>query len=361
MPDAGGTPDPIEVGLFAYEIAKMRSAAITAAMVHLGDGLGLYRSLARMNRPVTSIEVAAESGLVERWVREWLYNQAAAGLVQVDESERFSMSAAAVAVLADDQHELNLAGMFLALPGLMQRVEVLPDSFRTGIGYDYDAHGRTLALGLERTFEPWMRDHLVADVLPQPDGVGDCLGVGTTAADIGCGAGGVVLALASAFPQSTILGFEISEHALDRARARLDDSGVGNAEFRNARESPLPQDHSLGFVTTFDCLHDMTDPAGMVEMIFRSLSADGTWLLVDIKAYDTFAENVALNPMAAMMYGDSVLSCMSSALSEAGGAGLGTLGLSERKASEFAAAAGFTRFRRLEIDHPVNAFYEIRP
>ncbi len=122
MPDAGGTPDPIEVGLFAYEIAKMRSAAITAAMVHLGDGLGLYRSLARMNRPVTSIEVAAESGLVERWVREWLYNQAAAGLVQVDESERFSMSAAAVAVLADDQHELNLAGMFLALPGLMQRV-----------------------------------------------------------------------------------------------------------------------------------------------------------------------------------------------------------------------------------------------
>jgi len=65
--------------------------------------------------------------------------------------------------------------------------------------------------------------------------------------------------------------------------------------------------------------------------------------------------------MAALMYGISVLSCMSSALSEPGGAGLGTLGLPESRAREMATAAGFSRFRRLDIDNAVNSFYEIRP
>ncbi|MGQ0832323.1 MAG: class I SAM-dependent methyltransferase, partial [Microthrixaceae bacterium] len=88
---------------------------------------------------------------------------------------------------------------------------------------------------------------------------------------------------------------------------------------------------------------------------------DGTWLLVDIKAHDTFAQNALRNPMASLMYGISVLSCMSSGLSEPGGAGLGTLGLSASRAEAMARAAGFTRFRQVSIDHPINAFYEIRP
>jgi hypothetical protein len=91
------------------------------------------------------------------------------------------------------------------------------------------------------------------------------------------------------------------------------------------------------------------------------LKPDGTWLLVDIKALDTFEENARKNPMASLMYGISVLSCMSSALSEPGGLGLGTLGLSENTAREMAEAAGFTRFARLAVDHSVNAFYEVRP
>jgi hypothetical protein len=114
-------------------------------------------------------------------------------------------------------------------------------------------------------------------------------------------------------------------------------------------------------VVTFDCLHDMTDPAGVVTAIRAALAEDGTWLLVDIKAHDTYAENARRNPMASLMYGISVMSCMSSALSEPGGAGLGTLGLSARRAEEMARAAGFTRFRQLDIDHPINALYEIRP
>ena len=114
-------------------------------------------------------------------------------------------------------------------------------------------------------------------------------------------------------------------------------------------------------MTTFDCIHDMTHPQEMMAAIRAALRDDGTWLLVDIKARDSYAENVAKNPMTALMYGVSVLSCLSSALSEPGGAGLGTLGLPESKAKAMAQAAGFTRFRRLDIDHAINAFYEVRP
>jgi hypothetical protein len=123
----------------------------------------------------------------------------------------------------------------------------------------------------------------------------------------------------------------------------------------------MPTDGSADLVVTFDCIHDMTDPAGVIRSIRTALADDGTWLLVDIKAADTFAENVERNPMASLMYGISVMSCMSSALSEPGGAGLGTLGLSAAKAEQLARDAGFTRFRPLEIDHPINALYEIRP
>ena len=122
-----------------------------------------------------------------------------------------------------------------------------------------------------------------------------------------------------------------------------------------------PTDHSVDLVTTFDCIHDMTHPQEMMESIRAALADDGTWLLVDIKALDTFEQNVRKNPMASLMYGISVLSCMSSALSEPGGAGLGTLGLSANGARQMAERAGFTRFRKLDVDHAINAFYEVRP
>lgn len=123
----------------------------------------------------------------------------------------------------------------------------------------------------------------------------------------------------------------------------------------------MPADQSVDLVTSFDCIHDMTRPQQMMEAIRAAIKPDGVWLLVDIKALDTFEQNARKNPMASLMYGISVLSCMSSALSEPGGEGLGTLGLPESRARSMAEAAGFTRFRRLDIDHSVNAFYEVRP
>jgi cyclopropane fatty-acyl-phospholipid synthase-like methyltransferase len=187
------------------------------------------------------------------------------------------------------------------------------------------------------------------------------LEAGADVVDIGCGAGSAVLQMAAAFPASRFRGYDISRYALDRAESKRVAAGVANVEFLDPRDSPLPEDGSVDFITTFDCIHDMTQPQEMMHAIRNALRPDGTWLLVDIKALDSFEENARKNPMASLMYGISVLTCMSSALSEHGGAGLGTLGLSESRAREMAGVAGFTQFARVAIDHSVNAFYEVRP
>ncbi len=353
--------DADKLNLFSFLVFSKLEGALTSGMIHLGDALGLYSAMKAAEGPVSSSDLADLAGLDERWVREWAYNQAAAHIIECDADERFSLSDEAAAVLATPDHPAFGMGMFHRLPQTMESLRAMPQSFRTGIGHDYDSHGPEGAIGIERSFEPWNRSYLIPTVLPALDGVVDRLESGITVADVGCGAGGALLLMAERFPHSTFHGYDISAHALARAEEKKAEAGVDNVTFHNARDEPLPSDHSIGFVTTFDCIHDMTHPPEMMEALRRAIAPDGSWLLVDIKAHETFALNAAKNPMASLMYGVSVLSCMSSALSEPGGAGLGTLGLPASKAEEMAMAAGFTRFRRLDVDHAVNAFYEIRP
>lgn len=357
--------DPMAVKLFSFHVFTKLEGAVTAGMIHLGDRLGLYQAMAALDQPLTIDELSSRLNLAPRWVQEWAHNQAAAKVIEFardeDGRETFWLRPEARLVLADEENPAFGMGMFHRLPQTMAALERLPESFRTGMGHDYDSHGPEGAVGIERSFEPWSNAFLIPLVVPALDGVVPKLDGGARVADIGCGAGGAALRLAQRFPHSEIVGYDISRYALDRAETKLRESGVANARFVDPRREPLPDDGSLDLVTAFDCVHDMTHPAEVMRAIRRSLKPDGTWLLVDIKALDTFEENAAKNPMASLMYGISVMSCMSSALSAPGGAGLGTLGLPESKARAMAEDAGFTRFRRLDIEHSVNAFYEVRP
>ena len=357
--------DPMAVKLFSFHVFTKLEGAVTAGMIHLGDRLGLYQAMGSLDRPITIDELSSQLSLAPRWVQEWAHNQAAAKVIELARDdqgrETFWLRPEARLVLADEENPAFGMGMFHRLPQTMSALERLPESFRTGMGHDYDSHGPEGAVGIERSFEPWSNAFLIPLVVPALDGVVPKLDGGARVADIGCGAGGAALRLAQRFPRSEVVGYDISRYALDRAETKLRESGVANARFVDPRREPLPDDGSLDLVTAFDCVHDMTHPAEVMRAIRRSLKPDGTWLLVDIKALDTFEENAAKNPMASLMYGISVMSCMSSALSAPGGAGLGTLGLPESKARAMAEDAGFTRFRRLDIEHSVNAFYEVRP
>ena len=354
-------PDPDALKMFSFQVFTKLEGAVTAGMIHLGDQLGLYTTMKAADGPLTTAELAERAGLAERWVREWAHNQAAARLIVADSEGRFSLSPEAAVVFATPDHPAYGMGMFHRLPQTMHALEDVRDSFRTGVGHDYDSHGPQGAVGIERSFEPWSNANLLPVVLPAVEGVVERLSAGAAVVDIGCGAGSAVLLMARAFPQSTFHGYDISQYALARAALKLEESGLHNAAFDDPRQSPMAEDNSVDFITTFDCIHDMTQPTEMMKIIRRAIKPDGVWLLVDIKAQDTFEDNARKNPMAALMYGISVLSCMSSALSEPGGEGLGTLGLSENKAREMTQAAGFTRFRKLDVEHSVNAFYEVRP
>jgi ubiquinone/menaquinone biosynthesis C-methylase UbiE len=192
-------------------------------------------------------------------------------------------------------------------------------------------------------------------------GMEEKLSAGAKVADVGCGSGIALIELASAFPKSQFVGYEISERALDRAEVNRTAAGPDNLAFHNAAKHPMPGDGSFDLVLTFDCLHDMTRPDRIMEQIREGIADDGVWLIADIKARETYEENVAKNPMAAMMYGVSILHCMSSSLSEPDGMGLGTLGFHEGLAKDLAVKAGFGHFSRVKINHPINAFYTVRP
>jgi len=356
--------DPDLLKLYSFQVFSKLEGAVTAGMVHLGDTLGLYVAMADSDG-YTSVELANKTQLHERWVREWLHNQLAARLIScIDISAQepvFFLTPEAKAVLTMPHHPAYGMGMFHRLPQTMKALEYMPESFRTGVGHDYDSHGPQGAVGIERSFEPWNQNFLLPIVLPAIEGLGEKLLKGARVADIGCGSGGLSLLMAKEFPLSTFVGFDISQFALARAAERLSESGLSNVSFEDPRIRGIAEQEKFDFVCTFDCIHDMTHPTEMMRTIRDSMNDDGVWLLVDIKAHDSMEMNITKNPMASLLYGISVLSCMSSAMSSPDGEGLGTLGLSGGKAEEMARSAGFTSFRKLDIDHSVNAFYEIRP
>jgi ubiquinone/menaquinone biosynthesis C-methylase UbiE len=360
MTDSGNTSDGDRLKQFIERVYGQLSGAVVSGMIYLGDRLGLYRAL-NDGGSLTSAALAEKTGLHERWVREWLHAQAAARLLEHDGDGRFSLSWEGAMMLADENSPLFAAGGFCSLPQQFALLEKLPESFRTGIGHPYDAFGPQGAIGIERFLAPWFRLFLVPLVLPALDGVVGKLQAGAKVADIGCGAGVALLEMAKAYPQSSFHGYDISKLALARAEENLSAAGVGNAAFHDASAESLPADGRFDLITAFDCVHDMTDPAGVMRSVRRALKEDGTCLIADIKSKPTFAENVEHNPMAAMMYSVSVLSCLSSSMSEPSGAGLGTLGFTEAVAREMTSAAGFTRIKKHDFDHPVNVYYEVRP
>lgn len=359
MTEKQPTPNPQKLTEKVGLIAGMMTGAHVAAMIALGLRLGLYQRLAGAGA-ISSVELARISGLHERWLREWLRGQAAAGILDYPGDDRFELSPEVAALLADPDSMIYLGGNFAAIPHRMRMVEDLPEAFRTGIGFSWDDRGAESASFTELLFRNWYREVLVPGALPRLDGVVERLTAGAKAADIGCGAGLAILQMARAFPASDFHGYDISAHALARAAEHRSAAGVSNVTFHNAATNPVTGDGSFDLITTFDCLHDMTHPDYVARAIRAAVKPDGIWFIADIAGAPTFEEQLR-SPQSPMLYAMSVLSCMSSSLSEPGGAGLGTLGLPEPAMRQLVESAGFTRFRRLDLPHPINAFYEAKP
>lgn len=359
MSDESFTMDELQD--FVRHVFGFLEGTVVAGTIYLGDRLGLYTAL-REAGPLTPDELAERTGLDGRWLAEWLRAQAAAELLAYRGDDRFELTPLGSFVLAEEESSPAFAaGAFCGLPDQMAVLPKLEKSFRTGLGLPFDAQGAEGNHAIERMFAPWVRQALVPLILPSLEGVTDKLEEGATAADVGCGAGVALCEMAKAFPHSDFHGYDISQHALRRAEENRAAYDVENVTFHHVRGEALPDDGRFDLVCAFDCIHDMTRPDEVLAAIRRAVADDGTVLIGDVKARPTFEDNLERNPMAALMYGMSILSCLSSATSEPDGAGLGTLGFHAERAREMTEAAGLSRFRVHDFEHPVHVYYEVRP
>ncbi|MFP6816590.1 MAG: class I SAM-dependent methyltransferase [Pseudomonadales bacterium] len=351
--------DSDQVKQFSFSVWSYKQGEMVSLMIHIGDRLGLYAAMDGIG-PVTAAELAERTGLKERWLLEWLRGQAAARLLDYHDGDRFELTPVGAAVLADEEGSLAFATGAFSGQTAPETVDKLVDAFRTGIGLSYEDLGPNAAHRTERMLGPWVRQALVPQIIPALDGVMAKLERGATVADVGCGGGLAVAAMAEAFPNSEFHGYDLSAHAVERLRAKIDAQGLSNLKAFVASGEELPGEPTYDFVITFDCIHDMTRPAAVIAAIRKTLRADGTWLIKDIRSHPDFKANMR-NPLLAMFYGFSVSACMSSALSEPDGAGLGTLGFNPEVAETMVREAGFSRFDLHDFDDPGNLYYEVRP
>lgn len=330
-------------------------AGMSAVLVLLGDQLGLYKSMAGAG-PLTPAELARRTGTAERYIREWLANQAAGGYVTYEPATAtYTLPAEQAYALADESSPVFLPGAFQVISAVFKAAPRLADNFRTGAGLSWGEHDPALFEGTERFFRPSYLGNLVASWIPALDGVEAKLRQGARVADVGCGHGASTLLMAQAYPESRFTGFDYHEPSIHAARRRADGAGLANrVKFEVARSTDYPGT-AYDLVAHFDCLHDMGDPIGAAQHVRQTLAPDGTWMIVEPFAGDRVEEN--LNPVGRVFYAASTMICVPASLSEHGPA-LGAQA-GEARLREVVSAGGFTRFRRA-TQSPFNLVLEAR-
>ena len=236
-------------------------AAAVAPLVILGDKLGLYKSLAAAG-PLSTEDLAQQTGTTERYVREWCAAQAGSGYIEFDaEANRFSMTPEQQAVFADPDSPACMTGGYYPISSLFVDEPKISEAFQTGNGVPWGEHSSCLFCGTEKFFRPGYQTNLVSDWLPSLEGVVSKLEQGAKVADVGCGHGVSTLVMAAAFPQSEFIGFDFHGPSVARANVLAAESGLTNVRFEEASVKDFPGT-DFDLIAFFDCLHDMGDPVG---------------------------------------------------------------------------------------------------
>jgi SAM-dependent methyltransferase len=317
------TIDQAKLEAFVGRAVTDMGAAISGLLLHLGDRLGLYKAMAGAG-PISSSTLAERTGTRERYVREWLGNQA--------------------------------AGAFETIAACYADHDVFVDAFRTGAGVAWQDHDHRLFSGVVRLFRPSYAAYLVGQWLPALDGVVGKLQAGASVADVGCGRGASTVIMAQAFERSTFVGVDPHEPSIDAARENAVQAGLaGRSRFEIASAQDLPgQDYDL--ICMFDALHDMGDPVGAARRMREALAPDGTLLLVEPNAGDALQDN--LNPVGRTYYGLSTVVCTPASLAQEVGLGLGAQA-GEPALTAVLHEAGFSRVRRA-TETPFNIVLEAK-
>src|SRR5437763_16507943 len=220
------TVDGAKLEQFVFRAVDEVGATLNAALVVMGDKLGLYRAMAGAG-PLSSAELADRTGTAERYVREWLNAQAAGGYVEYDpDTGRYTLPPEQAVALTDSDSPAYLPGFFQIALGSVIDSPKIAEAARSGDGFGWHAHVHDVHEGCERFFRPGYNANLVSSWLPALDGVVEKLEQGAQVADVGCGHGASTIVMAKAFPASTFFGFDYHDGSIATARQRAKDAGV---------------------------------------------------------------------------------------------------------------------------------------
>jgi SAM-dependent methyltransferase len=341
---------------FVMKAVGEMGAAMNAALIIIGDKLGLYKAMAGVG-PMSSAELAAKTGTTERYVREWLAAQAAGGLVTYDAgAQKYTLPPEQAFALADEMSPVFLPGAYYIISACMKDEAKTADAFRSGNGVGWHEHDSCLFFGTERFFRPNYRAHLIDEWIPALDGVEAKLKAGGRVADVGCGLGTSTILMAQAYPKSNFVGFDYHPESIELAREAAMKAAVSDrVEFQVAKAKEYPG-KDYDFVAFFDCLHDMGDPEGAARHVLQTLAPNGTWMIVEPFANDKLEDN--LNPIGRIFYSASTMLCTPASLSQEVGLGLGAQA-GEKRLGDVLKRAGFTRVRRA-AETPFNIVLEAR-
>jgi 2-polyprenyl-3-methyl-5-hydroxy-6-metoxy-1,4-benzoquinol methylase len=330
--------------------------AFSVPLVQIGESLGLYQTLSE-NGAMSSGELAAKTGLNERYLREWLSAQSASKYISFDPAtERFSMTPEQAFIFANQGSPFYLAAAFGAAAAFQNNMPYVKDAFRTGEGVSWGDQTQCLSCAVARFFRPGYENHLVQTWLPSLNAVVPKLEQGGEVADVGCGHGISTMIMARAFPKSNVHGFDFHEKSIEAATEHAKEHQVSNIDFHIQEAKELPGKYDL--ITMFDCLHDMGDPVGALKHIRAALKPGGAVMIVEPMAGDSLKDN--LNPIGRLFYSASTMVCVPTSLAQPVGAALGAQAGEKRLRKLIMEEAGFGVCRRA-AETPFNLIIEARP
>jgi SAM-dependent methyltransferase len=340
---------------FVGKVVMDCAATVSVALAVIGDQLGLYRAISDAG-PISSGELAERTKTSERYVREWLINQAAAGYLDYNPATgRYHLPVEHAMALLSEESPYYVGGALMIALAMTKAEPRIRENFLTGAGMGWGEHDRYMFEGCERLFRPGYLANLVQSWIPALDGVQQKLERGAKVADIGCGHGASTIILAAAYPQSHFYGFDVHPASIERARALAQENGVSDRTSFEVGTGTNYPGNGYDLIAYFDCLHDMGDPADSIRHTHDALAADGTVLLVEPAAGVHVEDN--FNPVGQFYSGASVLVCTPNALAT-GSEALGTVA-TDSALAEVVRAGGLSRFHRV-LETPLNRIFEAR-
>ena len=354
---AGQTLDKAKTEAFAGRVVDIMNSATLSLMMSVGHRTGLFDRLAEM-APASSEKIAAETGLDERYVREWLKAMTVGRIVDHDAAaQTYWLAPEHAASITRAAGPGNLANLtqYVSLMGNVE--DAIVECFRHGGGVPYSKFPKFQALMAEESAQ--VHDAALLDgTLKLVDGLTERLDTGIDVLDVGCGQGHALILMAERFPNSRFTGWDFSEEGIAAATADAARLGLTNTTFEVKDAATIDGTQKFDLICVFDAIHDQAQPARVLQGIADSLRADGVFLCVDIAGSSHVHENLD-HPLAPMLYSVSTFHCMTVSLA-LDGAGLGTM-WGEQVANQMLRDAGFTSIETKKIPEDiVNVYYVAR-